>query len=145
VYDFSIYKPKTRKKNWKSGVWLSDNIASIYFSTNTESKQHRIEISWKCEEKPSDLSLESIIAIITVSVVLFLCCSCCAYCCFRFSKAWRLRSFQRNQRSRIYQVLPDNSIVHISDDIINEVLPVVKYSKELQEVGEPTCPICFEE
>lgn len=36
-------------------------------------------------------------------------------------------------------------MIHISDDTINEVLPVVKYRKELQEVGEPTCPICFEE
>ena len=48
-------------------------------------------------------------------------------------------------RGRIYQVLPDNSVVYISDENINACIPLYQYSKELLEVGEPTCAICYEE
>lgn len=145
MYDYTVYRPNTLNENWSAGVWLSDNIASIFFSTGTDYNYYSIQIFWKCDQSSESLSLESIIAIITVSVVLFLCCSCCGFCCFKFSKAWRIRTFQRSQRSRIYQVLPDNSFVQVSDEVLNEALPILNYSKELQEVGEPTCPICFEE
>jgi pyruvate formate-lyase activating enzyme-like uncharacterized protein len=147
INDFSQYKGESLKNNWKKGVWMKDDFLNIVYFTGTNQNYYgNLEISWKCGSQKSELNIESIVAIITVSVVLFLCCSCCVFCCFKFSRAWRLRNRRRTQaRSRIYQVIPENSLIQISDENLNQVLPVIKYEKSLQEVGEPACPICFDE
>lgn len=147
VNDFSVFDGKVLEKDWEGGVWLDDNLVNIIYYTGTKEDYYsNIEVSWKCAKRDDNLNLESIIAIITVSVVLFLCCSCCLFCCFKFSRAWRMRNRRRSQaRSRIYQVIPDNSLIQISDENMNLVLPIIKYEKDLQEVGDPACPICFDE
>ena len=147
VSDYSVYQGNNLIRNWGSGVWLNSNLVAIsYYSGSTYSNYSGILISWQCSVTNNSLSLESIVAIVTVSIVLFLCCSCCLVCCLKCTKVWRIhRARTIPGRGRVYQVLPDNSLLYISDDNLNTYLPIHEYSKDLLEVGEPLCSICFEE
>ena len=143
----SNYKGNSITLHWDSEVWLNYNILQItYYSDSVYEDYSGILISWNVDSDSSGLSIESIVAIVTVSIVIFLCFSCCMICCYKCSKVWKSRRIRNNsRRGRIYQVLPDNSLIYLSDENMNSCLPVSKYSKEVLEIGEPICSICFEE
>lgn len=143
--DFTTYKGKNLIRNWESKVSIHDNLISIYYSSGTYSSNYSgILISWEVRSKSSSLSLETIVAIITVSVILFLCFTCCIIFFFKCTKIWKCRRRTPN-RQRIYQILPNNSFIIISEDNLNSLIPMFKYTKNLIEVGDSTCSICFEE
>lgn len=141
-----MFQGTTLVKRWETGPSLTYNIFAIYYYSGSDSENYSgVDIEWECNSVNTSLSLESIVAIVTVSIVLFFCCTCCIVCCFKCTKIWRIQRIRGNGRGRVYQVVPDNSLLYISDENLNTYLPIHKYSKDLVEVGEPLCSICFEE
>jgi hypothetical protein len=148
ISDYSMLPGTVVAGNWSTGIWLSYNLLVVTFATGDREDYDfpGIFIIWDYSNQNYQLGVQGVIAIITVSVVLFLCCSCCLFCCFKCAKSIRHRTApQGPERARIYQVLPDNSLLYVSEENMNSCVPVVEFRKELIEVGENACPICFEE
>lgn len=95
-----------------------------------------------------------ITTIVAVVLVSFICCLCCALIFLRLLQISRRRRIymdpdnpnlqgqHRNETSRrVYDRLTSS---RVSIAAIETVLPVMQFSKDLVEVGEDICTVCFE-
>jgi hypothetical protein len=121
-------------------------IEILYSSGSAHEAYTGLLITWDAHSTNRELSLENILSIVVASVILSICCTYCFKCLYKSKWFWGdQENVNSLNRSRIYQVLPNNSVFVVSENNFNIFLPILKYSKDLQEVGDSVCPICFDE
>ena len=129
-----------------------------YWNTMSFTAKADMKVSWAliAPTVSSDASNKwaDITTIVAIVLVSFICCLCCALIFLRLMQISRRRRIyvdpnnpglhhqHRNEPSRrVYDRLTSS---RVSIAAIETLLPVMQFSKDLVEVGEDICTVCFE-
>lgn len=140
--------------NYKSfeDITLSSTnyITLVYYTLNQDTTYAGFKIKWAIPSSQSDTELSKILTITALCLVSVFCMGCCVVLCRRLYKSARNTSQVYDQaisnfqaRARIYEELPENSVLYESD--IQRMFPKELFKEEMLEVGEKVCCICLEE
>jgi hypothetical protein len=126
---------------------VSGNYIEIVYSSGSLSSSYSgLSVTWEIPKDDLWMSTEKMLILSGIGLSVFISCTWFMWVLNRCDKAWRNKVFPiTSNREITYQDIPNLSFMNGSEDYINSYLPVYKYTKALQEVGDPTCPICFEE
>jgi hypothetical protein len=125
-------------------------VSIVYYSYNDDVTYAGFSLKWSEDTSGDGSELSKILTITALCLVSVFCMGCCAVLCRRLYKSARsstrvydqaIATFQN--RSRVYEVLPDNSVIYGED--IQRLFPKEPFKEELIEVGEKVCCICLEE
>lgn len=142
---------KENYKLYKDTIFDNVNwVTIIYYTYNDDTKYAGFSFKWSQNSGDSASELSKILTITALCLVSVFCMGCCAVLCRRLYKSARHSTRVYDQaiatyqnRSRIYEVLPDNSVIYEVD--IERLFPKEPFKEELIEVGEKVCCICLEE
>ncbi|OMJ82211.1 hypothetical protein SteCoe_17172 [Stentor coeruleus] len=147
----SHYRIKVENYKLSSSLSLqnTDFLVLIYYTGNSNQYYSGVSVKWDIP-KISSNTLGTTLTITALCIASLFCIGCCGILCRRFYKTANgngriynhsITSYQ--QRTRNYEVIPENSI--ISDTDIQKHFPKQLFKESLLELGEILCCICFEE
>lgn len=143
----------------KTNYLVVRNSQISYWNTIRAPASVDMRVNWvliRPEAPSSDSGSKwaDITTIVAVVLVSFICCLCCALIFLRLMQISRRRRIymdpdnanlqgqHRNETSRrVYDRLTSS---RVSIAAIETVLPVMQFTKDLVEVGEDICTVCFE-
>ena len=135
-----------------AGLNIKANFLQISFSTGTKLATYTgFLLTWQqINDGSSNDFLAKVVSIIAVTLLIIICCGCCAICFYKLFHS--LRAGNRyvlptrvTPAQRYDQIQRDQTVIILSEENLESLLPKGKYKQELLEVGEAVCTICLEE
>lgn len=152
------YRQSVKRQELKSNYLVVSSKQISYWNSMSFAASAEMKVTWELI-RPSSSSDSSnkwadITTIVAIVLVSFICCLCCALIFLRLMQITRRRRIymdpdnprlnaqHRNESSRrVYDRLTSS---RVSIAAIETMLPVMQFSKNLVEVGEDICTVCFE-
>lgn len=153
-----VYSPSPKHQDVKSNYLVVSPTQISYWNSRNYAADVDMKVTWELI-RPSTSSDSStkwadITTIVAIVLVSFICCLCCSLIFLRLMQITRRRRIymdpdnprlnaqHRNESSRrVYDRLTSS---RVSIAAIETLLPVMQFSKNLVEVGEDICTVCFE-